>query len=336
MVLVKRIYLCYQTKSVTWMKIITALFFLMMAFSCEGLIRPEVVPRSLNAEASPKVVQLPSIDSLTIPAFFKALIGEHREDFYRLDSTRYLSFCAEHQVIATDTSNRSPYWGLYILHKIFTAESASNCSKGEILDIPYMWHWVEPNPRHAIYTTNDNRLLKNSRPPKEFARYQSMADVDRTPYLFLSDLVAAAPKYYTEECDTFSTFGWCSEREMAFVALSKLLGFRGKVVAEGIHSWSEFILPMRLVSGKTQHFKIAIDNTFDSFHIERIDSKDIPQWERYLGDVQQRHWYNNQATSSAELNRIKKHRVPIRAMSRIKKAVGQYVDKKMASWDVDE
>ena len=78
--------------------------------------------------------------------------------------------------------------------------------------------------------------MKDTKSHNDFLKYRSYDDIDRTPYLFLSDIVDKDLKYYSESCDTFSTFGWCSEREMAFVALITLLDFEAKVVSEGNHS----------------------------------------------------------------------------------------------------
>ena len=42
-----------------------------------------------------------------------------------------------------------------------------------------------------------------------------------------------------------STFGWCSEREMAFGALMAELGVSTKIKQEGIHVWSEMLVSPR-------------------------------------------------------------------------------------------
>jgi hypothetical protein len=48
---------------------------------------------------------------------------------------------------------------------------------------------------------------------------------------------------------------------MAFVALTNLLNFEGKVIAEGNHSWSEFIIQLKLKNKQFQNFKVKVDNT---------------------------------------------------------------------------
>ncbi len=189
-------------------------------------------------------------DSLTIPFFFKNLVKNHIKDFVIIDSLAFKEFCLAKKIKNVDSSNVEKYYTIKILHELFTSQTASDCSKGEILNIPYQWHWVQPNPRHEIYFASSKTLLKDTKPPNEFSKYNSYADIDRTPYLFLSDLVYPEFKYYSNSCDTFSTFGWCSEREMAFIALTTLLEYEGKVVAEGNHSWSEFVIPLKLNTGE--------------------------------------------------------------------------------------
>ena len=198
----------------------------------------------------------------TIPQFFLRLVQNHLVDFKRIENKVYQEHCQSNAIVNKDSTNIHHYFTLKILHDIFTSNSAVNCSKGEILNIPYQWHWVEQNPRHEIVFLENNTLLKDTNPPKNFSRYNSYADIDRTPYLYLSDLSLSTPKYYSKSCDTFSTFGWCSEREMAFVCLLELLGYSGKVVTEGNHSWSEFLVSMKINSNSAQQFLFTVDNTF--------------------------------------------------------------------------
>jgi hypothetical protein len=232
-------------------------------------------------------------------------------------------------IIADDSSNLEKFFTINILHQLFTSQTASNCSTGEILNIPYQWHWIQPNPRYDIYFTSNKKLLKDTKPPKEFSKYNSYADIDRTPYLFLSDFVYPELKYYSLSCGTFSTFGWCSEREMAFVALTKLLGYQGKVIAEGNHSWSEFIIPLELNNGEFQNFRVSVDNTFNSIDWTQIESQEIPKWKEYLGDSNLARWYNQKAKSKTELRNIENHLVSNKSMLRIENKLVMYLNRKI-------
>lgn len=270
-------------------------------------------------------VPIYTYDSLTIPVFFKTIITNHLHDFYLIDSSSYSDFCKSNDIVATDSTNIQKYFTIQILHDLFTSKTAANCSQGNILDIPYLWHWVNPNPRHEIYFVKTNQLLSKTKAPQEFSKYKSYADIDRTPFLFLSDLVQESPKYYSASCDTFSTFGWCSEREMAFIALTKLLHFDGKVVAEGNHSWSEFCVQMNTNKG-IQHYLVRVDNTFNTVDWIKIEQKDILQWRKYLGSSTLASWYNQKANSNTELQKISNYIVGKEAMSRIEIKIVNYLE----------
>lgn len=298
-------------------------------FNSCGQYDSKSVVDSENIEKTTYTVDKFHYDSLTIPSFFSTLCKNHLNDFYLIDSSEFNQFCSEKNINHSDSSNISKFFTIKILHEIFTSNTASNCSRGEILNIPYQWHWIEPNPRHEIYFTRDSTLLKDNTPPEEFSRYSSFADIDRTPYLFISDLVSPEVKYYSTSCDTFSTFGWCSEREMAFIALVKLLGYEGKIVAEGNHSWSELIISLKLNTGDFQVFKVTVDNTFNTLDWETIALQDLPNWKVNFGSSAPAAWYNRKANSINELNRIENHLVSSKAMLRIENSIVYYLNLKI-------
>lgn len=307
---------------------ITFLFLLFILISCSL----SETKKNLAKEADSRVkfdIKKHNYDSLTIPEFFKSLIQNHINDFYIIDSSSYNIFCQESNLLSLDSTNLLNYFSIEILHKLFTSQTASNCSRGEIINIPYQWHWVDPNPRYEIYFTNTNKLLKDTKPSEDFVKYQSFADIDRTPYLFLSDLVDSDLKYYSEFCDTFSTFGWCSEREMAFVALITLLDFEAKVVSEGNHSWSEIIIPFKLSNGLFKYFQANVDNTFNSIKSNEILKENESKWRTYFGESNHSKWYNRMANSKTELNRIKFHLASSQSMERIERDLVKFLSKKL-------
>ena len=298
-----------------------------ISFSCNNEVQNKTetkteFEKNTIAEFVPESFDYDSL--ITIPQFFKNLTEKHTDNYILIDSS-YFWFCIEHDLKIKDSLNINKYYTIKILHDLFTSQSAFDCSTGEILNIPYYWHWIEPNPRHSIYSAETNELLTELKPPKEFSRYNSFADIDRTPYLFLSDLVSNMPKYYDQSCDTFSTFGWCSEREMAFTALAKLMNFKGKVVATGNHSWSEFILPMTLNNNKTMCFLVLVDNTFNYVNWSVFDYEINTEWENDLGDSKIEQWYNKMTNSKNELNRIKNHIVSVKASQRIENKIVNYL-----------
>lgn len=314
------------------MKIITYLLFPLLAFtstSC-GQVSDTAKNYSINQNLKPEYeVNAYKYDSLTIPNFLKTLIENHLVDFYKIDSSSYYELCMHNDIEASDTLNIEKYFTIKILHDLFTSKTASDCSMGDILDIPYFWHWVTPNPRHTIYFVETNQLLSKTKAPLEFSKYNSYADIDRTPYLFLSDLFQEMPKYYSTSCDTFSTFGWCSEREMAFIALTKLLNFSSKVVAEGNHSWSELVIPLKLINGQLQNFIVKVDNTFNSVDLTQIEQINITEWEKKYGSSDLANWYNQKAKSKTELQKISKHLVRKEAMARIENKIVDFLNTKI-------
>jgi len=307
---------------------ITILLLSINLYSC-GHSASKTENVSEICEKTDYIVEKYHYDSLTIPMFFHMLIENHAKDFYMIDSLEFNEFCIGNNIDNNDSSNIAKYLTISILHEIFTSQTASNCSKGEILNMPYLWHWVVPNPRHEISFTSNNLLLKDTKPPSEFSKYNSYADIDRTPYLFLSDLVHAELKYYSSSCDTFSTFGWCSEREMAFIALTTLMGFEGKVVAIGNHSWSEFIIELKSNNELYTSFKVSVDNTFNSVEWSLIEEQEISVWKKSYGNTNLSEWYNRKAKSNTELRRIENHLVFKKSMDRIENEVVKYLEIKI-------
>ncbi|MFZ1703730.1 MAG: hypothetical protein WAT79_05255 [Saprospiraceae bacterium] len=272
---------------------------------------------SLQGQNKAFAANISSDDPITIPAFFKSIISTFGQDFYKKDSISYIDFCTDNNLLTTDKDNFQNYYTFQILHRLFTCRTASNCSNGEILDIPYFWHWIEPNPRFKIRFTSNGQLLKNTNPPSGFSKYRSFAEIDRTPFLFLSDLVSDSPTYYTTDCDTFSSFGWCSEREMAFVALLSLLDYDGYVKVAGNHSWSVFLLPMKNTSDNLSYMQVMIDNTFDEIHFNPIKTNGLIGFKKEIQRYQSTDWYNKKAHSTTELKNINNHKVSKKAQQRI-------------------
>lgn len=266
---------------------------------------------------------------MNIPSFFEKLVDNHKVDYYQFALEEYQRFCSDNNVAFEDEANKDKYFTIRILHDLFTSQSAQNCATGQAWNIPYYWHWVDNNPRHRIYLKESGELLKNIKPDKEFSKYHSKADVDRTPYLFLKDLFSETPKYSSKDCGDFSTFGWCSEREMAFVSMLTLLGHQGKVAAQGGHSWTELIVDMKLTNGKNNHFKVSVDNTFDKITWDLISKGKIDIWETEMGDSKTKKWYNKKALSKTEQDRISSFQVSSKVMTHLERKFVSYLNRKI-------
>ena len=266
-------------------------------------------------------------NSATIPDFFNNVTKNHLESFKKLHQSDYDTFCSENSINSKDTNNNQTYFKLRILNDLLSSENASNYSTGKILKIPYMWHWINPNPRHAIILKEKNTALNTIKPSTEFQKYKSFADIDRTPFLYLSELFLETEKYTSTSCESFATFGWCSEREMAFNCLLDAMQFTSKVYTVGNHCWTEVLLDFTTSTNSKKSFVIKIDNTFHEFTIKEIASKNIATWKTNTGNSGQAKWYNTTAHSQKEKSKLLAFHPSKKAMDRIENAIINYLNK---------
>lgn len=137
--------------------------------------------------------------------------------------------------------------------------------------------WPE-NYRGAIpYVTNwdgvRRTLRKGGRPGIE---------EDRTPAVFYRDWVDTVA-YRGPGGEEFYTFGWCSEREMAFAAVAWLWGYEPVIIVRGGHAFT-------LVAIEGVLYRV--DNTYGRFEV--WDYGYVPRAETAL-----ELWYNRKARDEA-------------------------------------
>ncbi len=282
-------------------------------------------PKSKEKEAL-LTLQENSYPNQKLPLFFQQLIKNHQANFHRLDSADYSEFVKRHGLDQENQENRKTFYTLKILHLLFTSKNATNKSRGEIISIPYFWHWVTPNPRYEIIYKETNEKLSQVKTPKNFSKYKSYADIDRIPSLFLADLVSETPKYNHPLLGDFKTFGWCSEREMAFICLLKTLNIEGKVVTKGNHSWSECIVRFKK-DQIYESFKVRIDNTFDQMKWEKATITSIKQVLTKKNDGMGG-WYNTTALSKREFTKVNQLIVTPKASKYIENQMVTYLKNK--------
>lgn len=305
----------------------TIFFLYLLLVNCTN---KQKLPSQPQENHNPKITtSIQSYKAETIPGFFNEVLHQHRSDFKVIYKEDFNNISSQFKIATGDTNNQTTFYTFKFIHALFTSQEAADCSKGEILNIPYLWHWVIPNPRNEVYMISKKEKLSKIEPPNEFYAYKNYADIDRTPFLFLGDLFSERPSYYSVSCDTFSTFGWCSEREMAFVCLLEILGFKGKVVASGNHSWSEFKIPMIVSEGKTQMFKIKVDNTFNIIEWNSFQDNPAGSWENTLGDAELSKWYNDKAHSDKEKQKIKNFKPYQQSIEHIEKNLVEYINLKL-------
>lgn len=261
-------------------------------------------------------------NAMSFVDFFRRLVVENREAFELQHADRYNVLCSGHDLDPTDRENREAFFVLLFLHQLFTCRAPVNCEHSGILQIPYMWHWIEPNPRHAILRRATGKLLVEEAPPARFRRYQSFADVDRVPSLYLADLVTVAPQYEHPQCGPMYTFGWCSEREMAFSLMAGFFGHDGWVRQSGNHVWSVFPFRWRTGDGRQKEILLEFDNTFDIFGGQELpQGKTSQQWWSEHQLTPDQRWYNAQVRDPEEVERVRQIQVPPEAQQRIRAQV---------------
>jgi len=240
-----------------------------------------------------------------LPEFFDDLFIKFLPDYQKLNIRDYQRFCEQNNLDKSNIQNQKQFYKINFYHDLFTGNGASNYVTGGMLKIPYVWHWVDPNPRHSIMFLPDSTLLSSMKPPPGFGRYKTFADLDRVPFVYFSDLVSERPAYYHRRCGSFYTFGWCSEREMAFSALMTLYNYDCKIKQEGIHTWSEIWLEFKKSDGSTKIFIVKVDNTFNIVDWTEIAARvEKAVWQKDYGNGTQVEWYNNKARSKSQIQEL--------------------------------
>ncbi|RXK61983.1 hypothetical protein ESA94_02920 [Lacibacter luteus] len=280
-----------------------------------------------NSSKPNKSIVYHNYNNTTVAGFFKSYVSNHIPDFKLISHSIFIDFCKTNNLNAKDSHNIKQFFTIGIIHKLFTSKSPTNGSVGDIINIPYYWHWINPNPRYNIFLARNNIKLNDLKTLNAYPKYGSFADIDRTPYLFLSDLFGDYPKYRSTLCDSFSTFGWCSEREMSFIYVMEMMNFKGKVVSENNHSWSVLMVPMKEYSMREKTFKVKIDNTYDEITWSELTQADYLQWEQYYGNVPLANWYNSQAHSQKEKSRIEAIKISSSAIKHIEQSTITYLQK---------
>lgn len=272
-----------------------------------------------------KNLKIYSYKEEAIPLFFNALFLNHYHNFKTAKASDYKSFCERYSLLEKDSLNQVQFHRALFFQQLFTSRKPSNCSQKGALKIPYFWNWVDPNPRSEIVYLPSGKKMNRVKPPTEFNKYASMAYVDRTPSLYLKDLTSEKANYYHSGCDTFYTFGWCSEREMSYTLLMTFFGYSGKVVVSGAHSWSELWTEFNTAQGKPKSIILRADNTYDEFDFFEPQKNLIKSiWLNDFGPDKYCKWYNQKARSATEKEKVSQTVVGKKASERMEKLVVSY------------
>ncbi|MBX9850475.1 MAG: hypothetical protein K2X86_01815 [Cytophagaceae bacterium] len=272
-----------------------------------------------------KIFKVNTYEPIAFHLFFKKLFSNHYNNYRIKEESGYKDFCGKHSLLEKDSLNQVQFLQAKFIQQLFTSRYPSNCSQKGALKVPYFWNWVEPNPRGEIIAASTGKKLKDTKPPVEFNKYASMAYVDRTPSLYLKDVVSEDAKYYHADCDTFYTFGWCSEREMSYNLLMSFFGYKGKVVVSGAHSWSELWVEFKTTDNKQKSILLKADNTYDEFDSYEPDNGQTrAAWLADFGPDKYCKWYNYKARSETEKEKLSNVMVGTKASRRIEKMAVEY------------
>lgn len=178
---------------------------------------------------------------------------------------------------------------LVYMHMLLTCHYSVDGDTSGGFGIPYFWNYTNHNPRLNIINIKKGKTLAQL--PSSAGG--TMATLDRTPVIFWADFLSDEPQYSYEHISTFYTFGWCSEREMAFKAWLSAVAIKSTIGIKADHVWTEVELP-----GLPGNL-FFIDNTFNRFEMLPLNKKPpLEVGNRYIG------WYNQQGSDKAIIKKL--------------------------------
>ncbi|HNY30259.1 MAG TPA: hypothetical protein PKO15_05165 [Fibrobacteria bacterium] len=249
--------------------------------------------------------------------FLRELQAEHRPSLLRTlgpDVSRISRSLGFRQ---DDSATTEAILAPLFLHHLLTTTAPVDGQRGGVLETVYFWHWISPNPRHRIRMLPDSSLLTAHRPHPRHPSYRTFADMDRTPDLFLSDLVSEEPRYNHPEFGTFTTFGWCSEREMAYALILRRMGYLAKIRFQGNHVWTEVLIQGATKDGSSGSGVLVVDNTFASAEPAPL-RQPVAAWLSDVGRGRDVVSMNAKAGASAQVRFVDSLQVGPKATSRIR------------------
>ena len=235
-----------------------------------------------------------------IASYFQKLCNHYMLQYFnKTDDRTIADLCVQYDLDARDLPSLRRFYTIQIMHELFTVKTCEDGSRGDVLNMPYFWHYRTPNPRHAILVDGKKNI--------------SYTSIERKPYNFLKDMVAPADRFTCPGLEPFCSYGWCSEREMAFACLLSIMGYTTHVISTGNHAYTEVQVSFMTNKGEKFDFLINVDNTFNSLTISTGSGEP------------HNNVYDKKAFDSAEIARVKGINVSEKAQDRIAKALETYV-----------
>ena len=261
----------------------------------------------------------PVLDAIS---FMDSLYEVHQHHFRPIHQKRFQELCKSQNINPKNRSNQAKLFPMLFYHELFTLKMSNNCARSQIFDIAYFWHWQTPNPRHSIQSVAKNKTLNQLPSLPEKPLYQTYGDMDRTPSVYLKDLFEQPSGYYANGCDSFSTFGWCSETEMSFTLLMEQLNYTGNVELSegGNHSWSSFQMDLVLNDGTSKYFEVEVDNTYDRVRIDIFEERPAAKI------IKMEKWYDEQSRTAKEINAVKNIQVSKKTSWKIERDILRFLN----------
>jgi hypothetical protein len=195
---------------------------------------------------------------------------------------------AGYKLTGNDTLDRM-VTKLAYMHLLLTCYYSVDGDTSGGFGIPYFWNYTNHNPREKIVNIHKGKTLREI-PASANA---IMATQDRTPLIFWGDFMSEDPQYSYEHISAFYSFGWCSEREMAYKAWLGVAGIKSTIGIKADHVWTEVDPP-----GQSGYF-LFIDNTFNRFELRRISQRPPAEpGNKYII------WYNQQGADKTIQKRL--------------------------------
>jgi hypothetical protein len=126
-------------------------------------------------------------------------------------------------------------------------------------------------------------------------------------------MVAPTVRFAHPEFGRFSTFGWCSEREMAFACLLNLMGYPSHVIAPSNHAITKTRADFRKKNGAVIPILFSCDNTFNHM------SSSVPPFSAF------NNIYDRRSSDPQEVAKVKTITVPEAARARIDSACAAFL-----------
>jgi TolB-like protein len=97
-----------------------------------------------------------SFCQVNLTTFFNNLYDNFESQIKFNNHSAFNRFCINNDIDCFEDLNQYNYHFILFLHELLTSTSATDFAAGGILQIPYLWHWTNPNPDGRKYVGEYN------------------------------------------------------------------------------------------------------------------------------------------------------------------------------------